>query len=214
VRREAPDSANSLNGGQNGLVLFALHEYVQAERRFIGEAIRALSDSRGGLVGLIQSEPTSRPGATRVTLESGETVEFDPGRIEAVMNLAWDDVAETDVPALLTAIDAGAEQHHDALTRWVLANLEKLTDATGNTVDASGRSLFDALYEMFEKIELRFEEDGSISEGFAFVMHPDVFEKMKQMEADMTPEQRKKLDDLIAGKRDEFFARRRRRELS
>jgi hypothetical protein len=195
-------------------VLFALPEYVQAERKFVGDALRELSDSRGGLVGEMRSEPTSRPGGTQVTLDSGEIVEFDPGQIEAAMKIQWDDVATTNVAAFIAAIDEGAGQHHEALTGWVLGNLEKLTEATGNTVDASNKSLFDAVYEMFEKIELTFEEDGTISKGFRWVMHPDTAEKFERMEADMTPDQRKQLEDLIGRKREEFLARRRRRELS
>jgi hypothetical protein len=64
--------------------MFALPEYVEAERKFVGDALTELSDSRGGLVGLIKSEPTSSPGGTRVTLDSGEVVEFDPAQIEAL----------------------------------------------------------------------------------------------------------------------------------
>lgn len=74
--------------------------------------------------------------------------------------------------------------------------------------------MFDAIYEMFETIELSFEDDGSISKGFMWVMHPEMVETMKRFEAEMTTGQRKKLEELIDRKREEFFARRRRRKLS
>jgi len=149
-----------------------------------------------------------------VTLESGETVEFETAEIKALMRLSWDDIASTNVDALVSAVDEAAGVHHEALEKWIFGNLEKLTTATGNTVDASGKSLFEAIYEMFEKVAMTFEDDGQVSPGFAFVVHPDMVPRLKQMEDEMTPEEKKRLDDLIDRKREEFFAGRRRRELS
>jgi hypothetical protein len=210
--RDAPPIAQALQQDYSGM--FRLDEYVQAEREFVAEALTALSDSRGGIAGLVGREPTSRPGSTRVTLDSGETVEFETTEVGATMAISHDDVVETNAGAILAAIDEGAAQHHEALTRFILSNLEQLTEATGNTVDASGKPLFEAVYELFDKLELTFEEDGSVSKGFAMVASPDVVEKMMQLEAEMTPDQRKKFEDLMDRKREAFFARRRRRELS
>jgi hypothetical protein len=178
-------------------MLFRLTEYARAEASFISRTLSALSRSRGGIVGLIRSEPTSRIGTTRITTDSGETVELETTAIEASMTIAWDDVATTNIDALLTTMDEAAGVHHEQLTKFVLSNLDKITTATGNVVNAAGKPLFDAVYEMFEKIELSFEDDGRISEGFAWVMHPDMIPKLKEMEREMTAEQRQKLDDLI-----------------
>jgi hypothetical protein len=181
---------------------------------FVGRTLDALSRSRGGLLAQIRSEPTSRSGGTRITTDAGDVVTFEPAEIAATMTLQWDDIAAGREGALIATIDEAAEHHHNEMTKWVLENLEQITEATGNAIDASGRPMFDAVYEMFETIELTFEDDGSISSGFMWVMHPDMAQKMKQFEAEMTPEQRKRLDDLIERKREEFFARRRRRKLS
>jgi hypothetical protein len=195
-------------------VIFRLTEYVQAEVDFIGKSISALSRARGGIVSLIRSEPTNRIGTTRITVDSGEVVEFETAEIAAPMSLSWEDIAATNVEPLLATVDGAAGIHHEELTKWVLQNIEKLATAAGNTVDASGKSLFESVYEMFEKIELSFEDDGQISKSFAWVMHPDMIDKFKQMEREMTEEQQQKLDALIDRKREEFFARRGRRKLS
>jgi hypothetical protein len=194
--------------------VFKLAEYARAEAMFVGRTLDALSRSRGGLLAQIRSEPTSRSGGTRITTDAGDVVTFEPAEIAATMTLQWDDIAAGREGALIATIDEAAEHHHNEMTKWVLENLEQITEATGNAIDASGRPMFDAVYEMFETIELTFEDDGSISSGFMWVMHPDMAQKMKQFEAEMTPEQRKRLDDLIERKREEFFARRRRRNLS
>jgi hypothetical protein len=195
-------------------VLFKLTEYARAEAMFVGRALEALSRSRGGMLAEIRSEPTSRSGETRVTTDTGEVVTFEPGEVVSHMSLQWDDIATGRVDALIATIDEAAGHHHDEMTKWVLENLERLTEATGNAIDASGKPLFDAIYEMYETIELTFEDDGSISKGFMWVVAPDVFEKMKRLEAEMTPEQRRQLEELIDRKREEFFARRRSRKLS
>jgi hypothetical protein len=67
---------------------------------------------------------------------------------------------------------------------------------------------------MFEKIELTFEEDGSISPGFTWVMHPDTAKTFQERAAALTSEEEQQLEALIDRKRKEFFARRRRRKLS
>jgi hypothetical protein len=195
-------------------VVFKLTEYARAEAMFVGRTLDALSRSRGGLLAEIRSEPTSRSGETRITTDSGEVVTFEPGEVVAQMSVEWDDVSAGRVDALIATIDEAAGHHHNEMTKWVLENIERLTEATGNAIDASGRPMFDAVYEMFETIELSFEDDGSISKGFMWVMHPDMVETMKRFEAEMTQDQRKKLEELIDRKREEFFARRRRRKLS
>jgi hypothetical protein len=194
-------------------VLFKLTEYAQAEKAFIYTAVAALSRSRGGIVSVISEEPTSRVGTTHVTTDDGKTVEFEPIEIGAPIKLDWEDIAESRVEALITTIDEAAGIHHEKLTKGIFRHLDTLTAATGNQVDAAGKTMFEGLYEMFEKVELSFEEDGSISKGFVMVAHPETAEKLARAEADFTPEQRKQLDDLIDRKRQDFFARRRRRQL-
>lgn len=194
-------------------MLFKLTEYARAEAAFVYAAVAALSRSRGGIVSVISEEPTSRVGTTRVTTDDGQTVEFEPIEVAAPIRLEWEDIAHSRVEALIATIDEAAGVQHEALTKGVFRHLDTLTAATGNQVDATGKSIFEALYEMFDKVELSFEEDGSISKGFVMVAHPDTAEKMARAEAEFTPEQRKQLDDLIDRKRQEFFARRCRRQL-
>jgi hypothetical protein len=196
------------------LPLFPLTEYAEAEARFISTALDALSRSRGGLAALIQREPASRVGTTQVTTDAGDTVEFTSVEITAPMRMDWDAIAAGDVGPLVVTLDEAAGKHHEQLTDFILSNLESLTAATGNQVDADGRPFFEALFEMFDKIDLTFEDDGSISSSFAWVMDPETLETLKRREAELTTEQRQKLDELVERKRQEYFATRRRRQLS
>jgi hypothetical protein len=192
-------------------MLFRLTEYARAEQNTIYDAVAALARSRGGIAADITSQPSARVGTTQITTDSGETVEFEPFAVGAHIRIEWDDIAKGNVQAMIATIDEAAAVYHEELSQRVYANLDKLTEATGQRVDASGKDINDAMYEMFEKLELTFEDDGSISKGFRIYASPDVAEKLAKAEVKMTPDQRKRLDDLIDRKRQEFFARKRHR---
>jgi hypothetical protein len=194
-------------------MLFKLTEYARAEQAFVYEAVAALAKSRGGIVADIRAEPMPRVGTTHITTDDGQTVEFEPFGVSASMRIGWEDIASGNVDAMLATIDEAAETYHTELSERIYGHLKTLTEATGNVVDASGKSVFDAVYEMFETVELTFEDDGSISKGFAIYASPDAAEKLACAETEMTPEQQRKFDALIERKRQEFFARKRRRKL-
>ena len=116
---------------------FRLTEYARAGALHQHSPKRAVAEPRRHP----QLDPflnrTSRVGTTQVTLDSGEVVEFEGAAIQASMSLSHEDISTTNVEALLTTVDQAAGVHHEELTKWVLANLEKLTSATGNTIDAA-----------------------------------------------------------------------------
>jgi hypothetical protein len=149
-----------------------------------------------------------------VTLDDDSTVEFTSVEVSAPMQVNWNDIAAGNFEPLLVSLDAAAEAHHSQLSDFFLSSLDTLTEATGNRVDAAGKSFFEYTYEMFDKIELTFEADGTLSPGFTLLVNPETYEAMKKKEADMTQDERRKLDELMERKRQEYFARRRRRKLS
>jgi hypothetical protein len=145
------------------VLLFRLVEYARAEKAFVSEAIHALSVARGGIVGLIRRETAPRTGTTQFTTDEGTTVELAPGAIEMPMKLPWEDVISGKTEAFITSLDEAAAKHHEELSKYIFESLETVTSTTGNQVDATGKSFFEYMYEMFEKVELSFESDGSIS---------------------------------------------------
>lgn len=193
---------------------FELTEYARAEARFIYAAIDALSRARGGIVAEIKREPASRVGTTQVTLDDGVTVELEAAEVGAPIKLADEDVIAFRVEPLLASIDEAAEHHHAQLTKYFFASLDTITAATGNQVDAAGKSYFEYMSEMYETIDMTFDDDGNISSSFVMVADPETAERMKQREAEMTADERRRLNELLEHKREEYFARRRRRKLS
>jgi hypothetical protein len=196
------------------MLLFRLPEYQRAEEMFVFDAIDALSRARGGIVAEIQREPRAHVGTTQITLEDGGTVELKSKEIAMPISIKDADVVAFDLEPLLVSLDGAAEKHHEQLTDYFLSSLETITGATGNQVDASGKSYFEYMYEMYEKVELSFDDDGKISSSYAMVTHPDTAERMEKSRAEMTKEEEQKLAKLLERKREEYFARRRRRKLS
>jgi hypothetical protein len=196
------------------MLLFKLTEYAGAEAQFVYRTIDELSRSRGGIVGLIGREQAPRTGTTQVTTEDGATVEFSATEIAAPIKLEWDDIVAGDAGSLLASLDEAAEQHHEQLAKYIFSTLDTLTEATGNRVDAAGKSYFQYMYEMYEKVELTFEPDGSISPSFTLIASEETVAAMERKRAEMTADEDRDLNALIDRKRQEYFARRRRRKLS
>jgi hypothetical protein len=75
------------------------------KQKSLGEVLAGLSKTRGGIVGLIRSEPTNRVGTTRLTTDTGETIEFESTAIAAKLSLTADEILATDISALVAALD-------------------------------------------------------------------------------------------------------------
>lgn len=195
-------------------MLFRLDEYTQAERSFIGDAIDALARTRGGIVGEIHREPTDRIRKTQVTTDSGAAVQFEPFLVKAGFKISWESVELGDADALIATLDDAAEEYHAGLSEALFAGMDQLTDGTGLKVDAAGREFFESYYEMLDKVEIPFDENGAISESFVLVANPETAEIIEKARAAFSPEQHMKLNALIEKKRDEARARRRTRRLS
>ena len=86
----------------------------------------------------------------------------------------------------------------------------QICDATGNTVDAQGKNVWDAHLEMLETMEMSFDENGN--HNTTLVVHPDTARKIR--ENPPTVEQLAKGEEIIERKRKEFYAQKRSRRLS
>lgn len=191
--------------------IFKLIEYAVAERRFIGRTLDALARARDPLLARVQVERTSRMPRTQITTDSGEVIEQEPVEIRTKLTQSPEDIIDGKLEALLVSLDQAAEEYSEQFGRHFYGQLSRITEATGNVVDAAGRPFFDSLYEMYEKIDLQFDEEGRIAQELH--LNPADVEKWQKGWAEMTPEQHTKLAALVERKRQEFNARRRDRRL-
>jgi hypothetical protein len=191
--------------------IFRLIEYAVAERRFIGGTLDALARARNPLLARLQVERTSRMPRTQITADSGEVVEQEPVQIRTKLTQSPQDIIDGNLEDLLVSLDQAANEYSEQFGKHFYEQLSRITEATGNVVNAAGRPFFDSLYEMYEKIDLQFDEEGRIAQELH--LNPADVEKWQKGWAEMTPEQHAKLAALVERKRQEFNARRRNRRL-
>jgi hypothetical protein len=101
----------------------------------------------------------------------------------------------------------------EQLMGYFVETMGKVTEGTGNVVDAGGKPLsFELIYDALDKVELSVDENDELVMP-ELMMHPDQAQKLQELPP-LTPEQQQKLDELKERKREEALARRRRRRLS
>jgi hypothetical protein len=197
---------------ENGLGLFLLPEYDKAFREFVFEAINMLARARDPLLSQIRSEESEAVGTSRV---SGpvETVELEPMPVRVELAFPRRDVIQCNIEPLLTILDEAAEQHLRQIMPALFETISRITDATGNKIDAGGKPFSaEMLLEALEQIEWSFDEEGEPIMP-TLVMHPNMAKKLSELPP-LTPEQEQAFADLKERKRAEYRAGKRHRRLS
>jgi len=121
-------------------------------------------------------------------------------------------VRRGDIEALVAQMDLAADDLAEGLVGVLIENINKVTESTGNVVDAGGAFTFEKFYEALEMIDWSLDDDDQLSMP-QLVVHPDTAEKLQAL-PELTAEQKAALDDLKRRKHEELLARRRRRRLS
>ena len=134
---------------------------------------------------------------------------FRAMKIEHQWTAAMDDALAFDVDAFLSQIYETADDFGGQLVSGMFEHISELCDQSGQTVNASGRDIFDAMIEVLEKLDVEFDEEGN--HNLTLVLHPNTAKQLVGKKP--TPEQEEKLKMLMERKREEDRASRRRREL-
>lgn len=192
---------------------FALYEYDAAFTRFFSEAVRTLARARSPILSQIQFIETPGTVGSRVRDRQGMDVVLEPGHTSTEVTADLNAVRDGDYGQLYAALDEASDSMAEQLVGLFVETLNKVTEGTGNVVDAGGKPLsFEVIYETLEKLEFSINGDDELVMP-QIVMHPDQYEKVKDL-APPTPEQQRMLDELKERKLEEALARRRRRRLS
>ena len=192
---------------------FDVPEYAHAESRFVYDALDALARAKDPIYRDIPRETQPRVGTTLNTI-GDQVIVQEPISTETLLSVPTDDVIHTRLDAFLASLDQGASELLTTVMSGFYDYLSRVTEATGNVVDGKGKSLFDAFYEMFEKVAIDFNEDGTVAGDFRIVVSPDVAERLAREQDTWTEEQFAALERLMEKKREEYLDRRRTRRLS
>jgi hypothetical protein len=149
---------------------------------------------------------------TQNTMPSGHVIQNNPVMAEAKFVLMYDDIRSSSAEALAVQMDAAADQNLSIVMPHLFDMLSRTCQAAGTVSDAGGKPFsFELLLDGLEKIEISFDDQGK-PEMPTLVMGPEAAARIRTLPP-ITPDQQKRLDDLIEKKRKEHYARRRDRKL-
>lgn len=98
--------------------------------------------------------------------------------------------------------------------RITLEVLEKVTEKTGNIINAKGKEFHEWVLDTLERMPLDFDERGNLTSKIDIIVSPENEEAIKKKMAErMTPELKKRSEQLILKKRKEWHDRESNRKL-
>lgn len=130
-------------------------------------------------------------------------------RAEHRLVVSIDEALAFDVESFLATLYEIADAYGSQLVSGMLQHISEVSEAAGQTVDARGKSIWDAILEAAESVEWSFDENGN--HKMSTVVGPEMYQKM--LEDPPSDEQKRKMSELIARKRREWDASQRRRDL-
>lgn len=190
---------------------FALPEYDRAFTRFVSNTVRELAVARSPVLSQMQFTTMPSTVGSRVRDLEGLDVELEPEKVGFDMVMSVEAVRSGDYSEFHVDIDRAADMLAKDLMRVWVGTMNRITEATGNVVDAGGKLTFDVLYEMLDQVEYSVDENDQLIMP-SLVMHPETAKRLEAL-GPLTPEQEQKLAELRERKRGEALARRRRRRL-
>jgi hypothetical protein len=181
---------------------------------YIQEKIQTLSRQKG-LSSLI--EPAILHEGDRFTIyrEDGTKETKYLKTSVASVKMTVEDIQSKDLEILSKNVDKLASQVSEKNEKMVLDNLNEITEAYGNSIDAQGRPFTVDLYlEGIEKIQLNFDEEGNWEPPTLIVpptMLSLVREELKKLNDD--PELQYRFNELLNRKREEWLVQENNRKL-
>ena len=179
-----------------------LPSYDDAYRQFLQDAYRGFVQDHS-LLGDIETVHDRHAGPIR-NVDAEEPLDQPMMRLGAPFTLETATIASTDVEAHTAAVATFATAMVNEMERQSLQNIGIIADAVGNTVDGQGAPTVEHFREMLRKIDISFNDDGSIAQTLVF--HPDHADLAKQLVSDLArdPEAQR----IIADKRAAWEATR------
>lgn len=181
----------------------ALTRYVQLRSRSDGlmREIRAHLIHEG-TASAIQRSPTD-----------SEKTEMFAAQAEATMH--FDEIEAVDVNYIIRKADEIAGQFGRKFSESLFKTMDDVTTKTGQRVDARGAPLTnEMIMEMLSMMPIEFEK--SQHGDIAIVIAPEMLPRFQMLERELNenPELRKKMNDLMDQKRNEFREREINRNLA
>jgi hypothetical protein len=189
---------------------FALPDYDLACAFVVSRVTKDIARANDPVLSQIKVVPMKGTVSSVVETRGEMAVDLPAEPLGFELGVKAEDVRDGNFEALQVKLVEAADGYAEQLAKMLYGNLDKITTATGNTLDAGGRPLtFEMVYEVLDKMEWRLDENDELSTP-SLVMRPETAAKLPPP----TSDQLKMLEELKARKLEELLAKRRRRRLS
>jgi hypothetical protein len=192
--------------------LFYLREYDEAFRNVFSRVIRLRSEEAYPLLKEISTEPRPAIHTSQVTLPSGEALTNEPFEMKVAFRFNLSDMVSGDIDAFTASAEASGREYGEQTMRQLLKYSGTISEAMGNAVAGKGRRFgWPVILEVLEGVEIDFDDNGE-PELPKMISDRDISRVVPY--PPLTDADRPAYEALMARKRKEYDARRRRRTLS
>jgi hypothetical protein len=170
---------------------------------------------RDGLIREIRSHVVHEGAASAIQRSPTDSEKTKMFAAEAETTMHFDDIESVDVNYIIGKANEIADQFGRQFSQSIFQTMDEATAKTGQRVDARGSPLTnDLIIEMLSKMPIDFEK--SPHGDLSIVTSPQMVPRFQALERelDANPELRKKMNDLMDEKRNEFREREINRNLA
>ena len=192
--------------------LFHLREYDEAFLKVFSRVIHLRAEEAYPLLKEIPTEPRPAIHTSQVTLPSGEALTNEPFEMKIAFRFNLSDMVSGNIDAFTASAEASGRDHGEQTMRQLLKYSGTISEGMGNAVAGNGRPFgWPVILEVLEGIEIDFDDHGE-PELPSMISDRDISKVVPY--PPLTDADRPAYEALMARKRKEYDARRRRRTLS
>jgi hypothetical protein len=177
--------------------------------------IRRRADSADSVVSQIKRLSQHEGRDMRYDRIGAPPVESGPEELGARFEVLVSEVPDLIGPKLDAKIEEIAQEIAKQQAKMFFRRVGETCDEVGNTINANGQPLSaELMLEMFSNAQLNFGPDGKPTGQF--VIHPDMAPALKRADEELEgdPELKRRFEDILRRKREEWATRESHRKLA
>jgi hypothetical protein len=147
---------------------------------------------------------TLHEGTSTRTIRADSSVEdTELKEASAEMSIPFEEIPRMTPASMQKKLDEIAEKMAGQMVGHMFESLNTTLDKAGQTIDAKGKGLTTELFfELLEKVEVQFDEDGEVEDGHRFVVGPQLLPQVQKLqeEAERNPEVKRRHEEILKKK--------------
>jgi hypothetical protein len=204
VRQPDEEAANRLT------VAAGQHEYEAATGRWFSAAVERVMRATDPVYAQIPHQRVEALPELVVPLPDGQEMRVAPEHVAASGDVSPEGIITGQLDDVHLIVVEAADQMLRQFMTMFFAQVQEATDRVGNLIDAEGDP-FEGFFSALDRMQLIFDDDGV--PRIQMIASPDDEDRIRRALDDATPDQMRRLQELLGRKREEFNAARRRRRL-